>query len=232
MNNKSLSRFFVIACAGVLSGCLVPEKFTAKVDVKSDGAYSFSYSGTAVNALVSAQLVQGGKLSDKDRQALDAEAERMRSSKEIRKAVHKGNGRYELEIEQEKAAGKPLSVMDSFWIRTDKAGVMTISSIEIKEKDKREFSRLGLTINGTLEVRVPKDVEVISHNATSTPTWGFGAYTWKIGRIDERPMMKLKFKNLAAEATGPAASDKAGIANQETAATERSSKPAKSRQLF
>ncbi|QEL63576.1 hypothetical protein OTERR_01000 [Oryzomicrobium terrae] len=132
---------------------------------------------------------------------LETDANNFRKNKEIRKAIHKGNGRYELEIEQEKLAGQPLKVMEAFSVQTDKTGVMTISSIELKDKEKKEWASLGLTINGTLEVYVPKDVEVLSHNATSTPTLGFGAYSWKIGRIDERPMIKLKFKHLATKAT-------------------------------
>lgn len=222
MNKKILQNAFFAACALALFGCLVPEKFTAKVNLKPDGSYSFSYSGTAVNALVAAQIAQGGALSEKDLKILDADAEKLKKNGEIHKAVHKGNGRYELEIKQEKLAGQPLTVMGTFSVRTDKAGVMTISSIELKDKDKREWTRLGLTINGTLEVHVPKDAEVLSHNATSTPTLGFGAYSWNIGRIDEQPMMKLKFKHLASNTTDGARSSKL-----ESFLKEENNKPSK-----
>jgi len=214
---KIVRNVLLAACTVALTGCLVPEKFAAKVDVKSDGAYSFSYSGTAMNALVASQLSQGGGLSDKDVKALDAEAERLKKDKEIRKAIHKGNGRYELEIEQARLARQHLKVLNTFSVQTDNAGVMTISSVELKDKDKKELARLGLIVDGTLEVRVPKDVEVLSHNATATPTLGFGTYSWKIGRIDERPMMRLKFKDLAADSSSKGTTVKG-------AANERSSK--------
>lgn len=193
---KSLPVFVaVIACAALLSGCLVPERFAAKIEVEPDASYTFRYAGTAIHVLAAAQLKQTGSLSEKDQNGLKAEADKLSKNPDIRRAIYTGNGRYELEIESKKKTGQPLQMLDIFSVRTDKEGVMTISSSELKDKDKRELEKLGITIDGTMEVRLPKNAEVISHNATSTPTFGmFGAYSWKIGRIDQRTMMKVKFK--------------------------------------
>lgn len=185
----------ILASATLLSGCLVPERFSAKVEVEPDASYTFRYSGTAVHALAAAQLKQTGSLSEKDQNGLKTEAEKLSKMPDIRRAAYKGNGRYELEIESKKKAGESLKMLDIFSVLTDKDGMLTIASIELKEKDKRELEKLGISINGTMEVRLPKNAEVISHNATSTPTLGmFGAYSWKIGGIDQRPLMKIKFK--------------------------------------
>ena len=186
----------VISCLALLSGCLVPERFSAKVEVEPDASYTFRYAGTAMHAVAAAQLKQTGSLSVKDQNDLKAEADKLSKTPDVRRAIYKGNGRYELEIESKKKTGQPLNMLDLFSVRTDKDGIMTISSVELKDKDKRELEKLGITIDGTMEVRLPKNAEVISHNATSTPTLGiFGTYSWKIGRIDQRPMMKVKFKS-------------------------------------
>ena len=37
-----------LATVTALAGCLVPEKFTAQVDIQSDAGYTFRYSGTAI----------------------------------------------------------------------------------------------------------------------------------------------------------------------------------------
>lgn len=87
-------------------------------------------------------------------------------------------------------------MLDIFTVSTDKNGIMTITSNEIKDKEKRDLEQIGIKIDGTLEVRLPKNAEVISQNATSTPTFFgmFGTYSWKIGRVDQRPVLKVKLK--------------------------------------
>ena len=188
-------RYSIAACALVLTGCLVPEKFAARVDVQSDGGYTFRYSGTAVHALAAAEIKKAGRLTEKDQARLKAEAEKLSGQPGFRKATYKGDGRYELEIDSPKKPGQPLDMLNIFLVRTDKEGVMTIASKEIKDKEKRELEQLGITVNGTLEVNLPKNAEVVSHNATSTPTLGFGSYAWKIGRVDQRPQMTVRFKS-------------------------------------
>lgn len=188
--------FASLAGALLLSGCLVPERFSAKVDVQPDASYTFRYSGTAVHAMAAAQLKQTGSLSEKDKNSLKLEADKLSKRPEVRRVAYKGDGRYELEIEDKKKAGESLRVLDIFTVNTDKEGVMTIASKETNEKGKRELEQLGISIDGTLEVRLPKNAEIISHNATSSPTFFgmFGTHSWKIGRVDQRPMMKIRLK--------------------------------------
>ena len=192
--DRSLLAVITLASVAALAGCLVPEKFTAKVDVEPDASYTFRYSGTVMHALAAAQIKQVGSLSPKDDAKLRAETERMTKDKDVRKADYKGSGRYDIEVESHKVAGQPLRMFDIFSVKTDKDGVMTVASSELKDKEKRDLMSLGIAIDGTLEVRVPKNAQVVSSNATSTPTLGFGAYSWKIGQLDQRPEMKLKFK--------------------------------------
>lgn len=188
----------LLGSAALLSACLVPERFSAKVDVQADTSYTFKYSGTAVHALALAQIKKAGTLSEKEQVGLKAEADKMTAKDpDIRRAVYKGDGRYELEIESHKRPGEALRALDIFTVSTDKDGVMTLSTKEINEKGKRELDQLGITVDGSFEVTLPKNAEVISHNATSTPSlFGmFGTYGWKIGKVDQRPMMRVKFKS-------------------------------------
>lgn len=189
-------KFIVCAFSCVLlSACLIPEKFTAKIDVKPDASYTVNFNGTMAHVLALAQKVKGGKLSDKDEQALKAEADKLSKAPDFKKAVYRGDGRYELEIVSNKLAGQPFK-MDTFSVQTDKEGIMTISSIAVSDKDKKAFSELGIKMDGLLEVSLPKNAEIISHNAMSTPSFFglMGGYSWKIGSINERPMMRVKIK--------------------------------------
>lgn len=185
-----------LACTALLSGCLVPERFSAKIDVQPDASYTFQYSGTAVHALAAAQIKKTGSLSEKDQNGLKMEAEKLSKRPDVRRTEYKGDGRYELEMESKKKAGESLRMLDIFTVSTDKDGIMTITSNEIKDKEKRDLEQIGIKIDGTLEVRLPKNAEIISQNATSTPTFFgmFGTYSWKIGRVDQRPVLKVKLK--------------------------------------
>lgn len=198
MNGGALNKHLVILpiCAVILNGCLIPERFTSKIDVHSDSSYTFQYSGSAVHALAAAYIKKNGPLPEKDENGFKKEAEKISKNPDFKGVIYKGNGRYQLEIEAKREAGQPLKILDIFTVSTSSDGVMNIASKEINEKAKREFNQLGITINGTLEVGLPRNVEIISHNATSVPTFFglIGTYAWKIGAVDQRPSMKLRFK--------------------------------------
>lgn len=184
----------LIACA-LLTACLVPEKFTAKVAVNPDASYTFNYTGTMVHALVAAKMMKGSKLSANEELGLKAEAEKMAKNPEVRKATYKGDARYDVEMLVTKPAGQSFN-MDSFSVSSDKDGSILIAGKELKVKDLQTLSQLGIKMDGVLEVSLPKNAEIISHNATSTPSFFglMGGYSWKIGSVNERPMMKLRIK--------------------------------------
>lgn len=193
---KKLFSAASLSCVLLLSACLVPEKFSAKIDVQPDASYTFKYSGTAVSALAAAQIKKAGPLSEKDQSSLAKEADSLSRLADVKRAAYKGDGRYELEIESKKKPGASLRMLDIFSVSTDKSGVMTLASAEINDKTKRELGQIGIKIDGTLEISLPKNAEVLSHNATSSPKFFgmFGAYSWKVGSAEQRPMMKIKFK--------------------------------------
>eukprot|EP01037_Dinobryon_pediforme_P019006 gene19006-19351_t len=186
----------LIAAAVLLTACLVPEKFTAKANFQPDGSYSFSYVGTVIHAMAAMQLAKVGKLAPKDEAALEREAADMKRNPDVQSVSYKGNGRYELTLQAKRNKGQALDLLSIVSIHTDKDGVTTISSAEVNEKGKKDLSQLGIKVDGTLEVTLPKNAEIISHNATSTPMlFGLvGAYSWKIGSVEQRPMMKFRLK--------------------------------------
>ena len=194
MTHKALLITSTLAATLALSGCLIPERFTAKVDVQPDASYSFRYSGTVIHGLAAMQIKKQGALSEKELRGLEAETQKLSKSPDVKKAEYKGDARYVLETEGARKPGQPLRMFDFFSVSTDKSGVMTIAARELKDKDKRELEQLGIKVDGSLEVSIPKNAEVLSQNASSTPTLGFGSYSWKIGRLDQRPEMKIRFK--------------------------------------
>lgn len=180
-----------------LTGCLVPEKFTATVKVGNDGSYSYQYSGTTAFVPAIFELTKtGGTLSPKTEKDLQAMTGQISKSKDVQKATYEGKGRYDVIIAGVRKPGQQMALLDAFRIYTDKDGVINISSVAVKESDKAKLAELGLRINGKLSVTLPKNAEVLSTNATSSPTlFGlFGTYSWTIGSMEDRPVMKIRLR--------------------------------------
>jgi len=85
-------------------------------------------------------------------------------------------------------------MMEIFSVSHTKDGLIAISSPKLTAKDVQELSKLAFKIDGILEVALPKNATVISHNATSEPKFFglFGPRSWKIGSLDQRPEIELK----------------------------------------
>lgn len=191
---KPFALLAATAMAALLAGCLVPERFTAKVDVHPDASFSYRFEGTAIDAMGMLKLRKQGLLSEKDHQGMVDEAQKMSSEPDVQKAVYNGNARFTLEIAGQRIAGESLRLLDMFSVQTDQDGVMTIAAKPLTDKQKNDFSQLGIHVNGKLKVSVPRNAQVISHNASATPTLGLGSYSWKIGGLGMRPEIKLRFK--------------------------------------
>jgi hypothetical protein len=196
ISNKYTRCLIGISGALALAGCLLPEKFTAKIDFKSDGNYQYSYSGTAINALAKMQTQSGIALTSKDTDKLKADAELFAKQPDFKRVVYKGDARYEIELEGNRKKGDRFSLMDVLTVSTDATGLTIVESKPISDKNKAEMKKMGWKIDGTLEVKLPKNAEIVTQNATSTPSFGglFGAYTWKIGSSETGVSMKFRLK--------------------------------------
>jgi hypothetical protein len=178
-----------------LWGCVIPEKFVAKTSFADDGSYVFNYDGTVVNAFAASELSKNGKLSDKAEAGLRSELEKMKKTPDVTSATYKGNGRYGLTMESRRKNGEPLKALNILFVKTGKDGVTTVSSGELTPRDQKGLAELNIKLDGVLEVRLPKNAQVISHNATTTPGLLGAAYGWKIGDVKQRPSISFRLKS-------------------------------------
>ena len=96
MPKRLISAITAIALAAVLSGCLIPERFTAKIDIQPDASLSYEFDGTAIDPMAVMKMQQHGMLSEKEQQSLAAEAQKLRQDPDVKKAVYTGKARYQL----------------------------------------------------------------------------------------------------------------------------------------
>ncbi len=180
--------------ACTLAACLIPEKFTAKVEFQPDASYDYQFDGTASNPLGLMELKQRGSLSPQTESALKNEGDRMPKERDVRSARYLGNARYDMSIAGHRKPGEELRLIDILSVVRASDGTITVSSPELKDKDRQELAKLGIKVDGTLEIKLPSGAQIISQNAQSTPSlFGMvGGYTWKIGTPDQRPLMRFK----------------------------------------
>ena len=184
------------ACAALLlSGCLVPERFTATTAFQSDGSYQYAYAGSAVHTLAAGQMAKDQPLGPKEAGMRMAQADPQRNG-ELRQAAYNGNARYDVVVEGRRQPGQALDLLGVLRVHTGPDGVLTLQAGKLDDKEKASMAALGIKLDGTLSVTVPISAEVISHNATSTPLFFglLGTYSWKIDSLEQRPEMTIRFK--------------------------------------
>ena len=179
------------AVALSLSACLLPEKFAASVRFKPDGGYTYKYDGTAVHFLAAAAIKEKGSLPAKDEEGLKREAEKASKAPGVQKMNYAGNGRYDVRIEEEVKPGRQVSTLKIFNITRDKDGTFTLAVPPMKDKDRDQLRSLGIKVDGKAEVLLPGNAKVLEHNASGTPGLLSKAYSWKIGAVDDRPMIRF-----------------------------------------
>ena len=195
MKKSLVKSCLVLGSVLLLAGCLVPQKFTTHIRFEVNGGYSYQFAGTAINALAVKQQQQSGRLTESEQRDLANEPAKLLKNPDVKKAEHLGEGRYALESAGSRKAGQPLRLFDFFMVTTDKkTGVTTIAAAEIKDSDKAQLKQLGMSVKGTLDVKLPANAEVISHNATASPTADVGSYVWQIDGVNERPVMQIRFR--------------------------------------
>lgn len=193
--------FGVLILAGVLlvSGCLVPEKFTAEATLNRDKSYSFAYTGTMV--FLPYRMEQGGAGDDsgkgKDtrdaKMAVIARELREKEGGSFRKADHVGNGVLDVDYA---VAG---TLAETYYFPSREAPVISfepkadgtlVVEGKVKEKDWEELKKIGIEVAGKFSLKT--DAEVVEHNAEKTPGLFSGAYVWTIGPGKPPPLMILK----------------------------------------
>lgn len=171
----------VMAVGACLSGCFVPEQFTATLDIDKDRNFQFSYDGTIVFAPSLSQIKQNGSLSVSEEAAMVQVLGELRQKPGVASASYAGRGRFRIKYVEAGALvpGRTL-FMDLGRFEADPGGGIRIRGPAIRPEDQKEMAELGLRLDGT--IRLKSAIEVVEHNAASTPWFGglFGSYKWHI----------------------------------------------------
>lgn len=192
---RSMRPLGMTAAIFVLSACLVPEKFTASYNFKPSGDFTYHYDGTAkdvMTLMMQADAKQKNRpLPEKEIQGLRAEMQKLGKAPNVTNFKDLGDATYQLVYEKDFKVGQKQDVLPIAQISKDKSGVYTVSATPLKPKDAEQFKMLGVKLDGTVEVRLPSNAKVISHDANDTPGFFSKAYGWKMNL--GRQKMEIKF---------------------------------------
>jgi len=178
----------------MLSGCFVPEDYEANVKVNDDRSYIFTYDGNLIFLLALDKALEEG-LDQEDEAELKEMEEEFKQDPDVTKVEYIGNARYKVSVKKVGQPGEQYEFLEIFNIQTNNEGLLVISAHRPSEEDINELKDMGIKMNGTLTVSVPRGIEVVEHNAESEPKlFGLlGSYKWELDSIaDANPYIVLK----------------------------------------
>jgi len=186
---------FLLVIAAGLSGCYMPIRFDAEIELSRRGYYEFFFDGyLAKVALYEGLRKKEVTPEDEAKQAKDIETD-FRRDTSTKKFKYYKQGHFHVNWQRKGDLIKTKSV--TFVRRNEQmlsmsynsnTGRVQVSGRSIKRDTKRQLAEMGLDMTG--EIRVITDTNVVSHNATSVKKLKtrpkFKMYTWKIKSIFDR----------------------------------------------
>ncbi len=198
--SQSVRTFYLasaVSLAALLTGCLVPEKFTASATFAPDGSYRYQFAGTVVNALAVVEIQKNGKLSDKAKADFAKALDKDRQRPGIQKLEPINDTRYTLQYDGDRKLTDSNNNSPFFVFRVSSkdwttSRTLTVTGPQIKPKDKKELDALNIKPNGTVSLILPANAKVIKHNASSTPGLLSKAYSWNITSLSDQPSIEFQ----------------------------------------
>lgn len=202
----------ITLASAMLAGCLFPEKFTAKVDVKKDGSFSYSYDGIltflparATAGKGDAAAKEGGaakgdgkvKAQAKAQSQLENVERELREKLGCQEAKHVERGQFQVRCARsgklEKPVYFPSEPQKIFSIVPEPGGTVKLVAASMGKDQIAKLREIGLALDGRLEVTT--DAKVVKANATTAPAAGAsgGPYVWELKSLDSpAPEMVIK----------------------------------------
>ena len=173
------------------SRTLTPERFDAKVAIRADGSYAYSYEGVLIFVPALALAGQGSLCARCEAQLRKLATQLLQEG--FLEAEYLGGGHYSVIFEGVRMKGEPLFFlsreMPAFSITLQRDGAVAIGAFHSDATAQRKLMSCGAKIDGTLNVIVENGVKVLRHNAQNDPSRHglFGEYSWRIRSHDADP---------------------------------------------
>jgi len=171
-----------------LSGCYLPARFDAEIEISRTGFYSLEFIGYMAEISLYTGLKNGKIDAEEEKKKVEILARDFTRDSSVKEFSYFGKGHFKVNYLKKGDLGRTSTV--TFVRRNEnilsisrnrEKRIVTVRGKYLKKVDIERLVAAGLWMEG--EVRVKTDAEVLSHNAT-TVTAGKGSnvqiYTWNI----------------------------------------------------
>lgn len=202
--SRSFRLSVLVTAAGILlSGCYMPVRFDAEMEVTRAGYYSIIFDGYLAKVPFYDDIRQRKLSITEEREKSEiylkdlARDKSMTEVDYIKQGIYRAHWEKEGDILQDKFITfirRNENMMSLRYVKED--GLVHLSGATIGPKQKQQLADIGLEMVG--ELRLITDAKVISHNATEFKEWPstgprFYMYIWRMNNI-LAPSPKLTIK--------------------------------------
>jgi hypothetical protein len=194
-------RLPVLALLVLLSGCYLPARFAAEIEISRNGFYKMDFEGYVVDATFYRDL-RDKKLTQKQiNERIDAILTDFQRDSATKHVSYYGQGAFKVKWVD---SGDLLRARMVTFVRRNEEmlsiaylkdkNVIRVHGRALSKDQKDRLAQMGLNMEGELTVRT--DAKVIQHNATKVERKGtVGVYTWTIKSLyDPTPNMVLALR--------------------------------------
>lgn len=190
----------LLLAAILLTGCYLPARFDAEIELARNGLYKITFEGYIVDVTLYSDLKKGKLTPETAKSKIDLVLSDFKRDSGTKEISYFGQGAFK--VKWVKSGDILRSRMVTFFRRNENMvsisyskiqKVITIRTKYVKSGDAKRLTALGLGMRGDL--RIKTDARVIEHNAQKVTEEGaVSIYSWKIKNMFERaPKLLIAF---------------------------------------
>ena len=190
----TLRHLLILAAVFLVSGCYLPNDFTADLRITPDGNYNFSYTGNLTYLPLLEKLKQGQMSREESAQSVKAVGEDLARDKGFKEVTYAGDATYAVRYQR---VGNILAEKSFTFVRLNSRllsvergpnGTIEIFGDKPNTEDAKRIAASGIVMRGTL--RIQTEAQVQRQNATEVIQVAPVVYVWKIDGV-EQPSPRL-----------------------------------------
>lgn len=184
-----LRHFLILTAVLFVTGCYLPNDFTADLRITPDGNYNFSYTGNLTYLPLLEKLKQGQMSRQESAQSVKDVGEDLARDKGFKEIAYAGDATYAVRYQR---VGNILAEKSFTFVRLNSRllsiergpnGTIEIFGDKPNTEDAKRIAASGIVMRGTL--RIQTEAQVQRQNATEilqvTPT----VYVWDIDGVEK-----------------------------------------------
>lgn len=186
----TLQRLLILLAVLAVTGCYLPNEFTADLRITPDGNYNFTYDGQLTYLPLLEKLDKGQMTQEETTESVKAVAQDLARDKGFQQITYGGNATF---VVRYKRIGNILAEKSFTFVRLNSrllsierardGAAIDIFGDKPNTEDAKRIEATGIVMRGTLRIQTEAQVE--RQNATEVMQVTPAVYVWKIDGVDK-----------------------------------------------